>query len=514
MAASSLDVVAGRGSAVLPVLGDPVPEPVNWPFEVDAAATGSLAPVPLAEQRVAVLWATTSFTLTTADQGFAVLELRMKFEDGVRAWLNGALVVSEALATSSSTVGLADRPHGPEWQTFYVPVGPHTLQLGPNTLAIEVHPSGRRLAPNLAVEVVARRDVGILRGPRIAALGETAATIVVDTDPNVRAELAWNVVGSAVVTKVASPAGSHHVFALAKLPARAQIEYRVVAGGSITPARRFHTMPSAGDVVRIGVYGDVRGGHAVHRKIVEQMLGEGLDLVAVTGDMVLRGTDEADWQKFYAVTSDLVAQVPYLPAVGNHDLGWNATDDPARATDRLALPPGPAGRPVGNYWYAVDVAGVHLVFLDSNAYEVLDQEAWLERDLAAARKAKTRAIFVFTHDGPYSRGLHRGNALARARYVPILVKWKVDMLFSGHDHMYQRGELGGLKYMVSGGGGAPLYAQTCGVSGKKACVEDGSAVVLKEHHYATVVVEKGGAIEVCPRKPDGTRLEKCVRWKP
>jgi len=62
------------------------------------------------------------------------------------------------------------------------------------------------------------------------------------------------------------------------------------------------------------------------------MLREGLDVVAVTGDMVLHGADDADWQRFFAVTRELLATVPYYPAVGNHDVGWGGARDNADLT--------------------------------------------------------------------------------------------------------------------------------------------------------------------------------------
>jgi 3',5'-cyclic AMP phosphodiesterase CpdA len=264
-------------------------------------------------------------------------------------------------------------------------------------------------------------------------------------------------------------------------------------------------------VVRIGVYGDVRGGHDVHRRLVESMLGEALDIVTVTGDMVLRGSDEADWQRFFAITREMLAQLRYIPAIGNHDLGWSRA-----APDVFALPAGPAGRPDHTYWFSLDVADIHLVFLDSNAYDRLEQERWLDADLAAARSRKARAIIAFTHDGPYSRGSHRGNSVARDRYVPILAKYHVDLLFAGHDHLYERGEHGGIRYIVSGGGGAGLYKLSCGVSGKPACPEDGMQKVLSAHHYIVLTIDRD-VLEMCPRKPDGKLLEKCRRyplWRP
>jgi len=254
----------------------------------------------------------------------------------------------------------------------------------------------------------------------------------------------------------------------------------------------------------------VRGGHTTHRRLVEHMLGEALDLVAVTGDMVLHGTDEADWQRFFAVTRELLAQVPYFPAVGNHDVGWGGAAE--NADDIFALPAGPISRPKNTFWYSLNVADVHLTFLDSNAYERADQETWLDADLAAARAAKARAIIVITHDGPFARGYHGGSAIMRERYVPILTKYKIDLLLSGHDHIYQRGEIKGLRYVVTGGGGASLYSIRCGVPGRPKCaVEDGMVTVAKEHHY--LVLNIGREIELCARRPDGALLERCTKFK-
>jgi acid phosphatase type 7 len=310
--------------------------------------------------------------------------------------------------------------------------------------------------------------------------------------------------------RITAPAGKLHRFVLDGLPANGDVFYRLSAGAARTQVYGFHTLPPAGAVIRIGVYGDVRGGHAVHRKLLEQMLREGLDLVAVTGDMVLRGSDEADWQRFFAVTRDLLASIPYYPAVGNHDLGWGGAHDDTQGI--FSLPPGPPGRPAGAFYYSRDVADVHLVFLDSNAYDRPEQETWLASDLAAARARKVRAIIAITHDGPYARGYHGGSTIARERYVPILLAHRVDLVLSGHDHIYQRGDAKGLRYVVSGGGGASLYGIRCGVRGRPKCkVDDGMQMVAKEHHY--VVLTIGRDLELCARKPDGTLLERCTKLR-
>ena len=93
--------------------------------------------------------------------------------------------------------------------------------------------------------------------------------------------------------------------------------------------------------------------------------------------------------------------------------------------------------------------------------------------------------------------------------MPILARHKVDLLVSGHDHLYQRGEVGGIRYVVSGGGGASLYPIRCGVTGRPKCViEDGMQAIAREHHYGVVTI--GRDLEFCARRPDGSLLEKCV----
>jgi 3',5'-cyclic AMP phosphodiesterase CpdA len=177
----------------------------------------------------------------------------------------------------------------------------------------------------------------------------------------------------------------------------------------------------------------------------------------------------------------------------------------------FALWPAPPSRPSWGHWYSFEVGGVHIVMLDSNAYRHAEQLEWLERDLAAARKRGVRAIFATTHDGPYSRGIHRGNRYAADKYAPVLARHGVAMVFSGHDHLYQRGEVDGLRYVVSGGGGAPLYPVRCGIKGKRRCrVDDGMQHAESAHHYVAVSVFAGHA-QLCPRRPDRQPLEPCVK---
>lgn len=465
-------------------------------------------------QRIAVLYATRRFTVGAEHASVRLLRLRVRYSDGLVAHINGREVARRNLAAEAGGMDLAERPHGPEWETFYIPVVPGLLVRGDNLLALEVRPASHRLAPALDLELAATTQARIVRGPVLQRVDATSAAILFETDLPAQAvvEHGPTPARGRVVASAGGELAVRHVAVLRDLPAGQPVHYRVVAGSDVAGDFVFHPAPAPGAVLRFVVYGDVRGGHDVHGRLVASMLDEAPALVLSTGDLVLRGTDEGDWQRFFEVTAPLLARVPYYPVAGNHDLG-QAGDERRRMNEIFLLWPGPADRPAWGHWYAFDVAGVHFVMLDSNAYEHAEQLAWLERDLEAARARGVRAIFAAVHDGPYSRGAHQGNAYAAERYVPVLARHGVTALFSGHEHLYQRGRAGGLHYMVSGGGGAPLYSVRCGVSGRPRCdAPDGMQHVASEHHYILVTVYRAH-VEACPRRVDGTALEPCVTYR-
>ena len=466
-----------------------------------------------AAERVAALYAQATFTVGDELARVRLLHMRLRYSDGVVAYVNGREVARRSVARESGPMALAVRAGGPEWESFYIPAA-GLLRRGQNRLAIEVRPSSTARTPSLDVELEARSGARIVRGPMVQWSGPTAAVISFDTDLPAGASVEYAVGRDASSRAVRSAGGAlavHHRVELRPLPADSAVRYRVVSGGDATPERVFHTAPAPGDVIRFAVYGDTRGGHAVHATIVESLLAEAPDFVVVTGDMVLRGSDEGDWQRFFQVAAELLARVPMYPAAGNHDMG--RTGDEQRDMAQIFGLPVARDRPQWGHWYSFDVAGLHFAMLDSNSYGSEEQLAWLRADLAAARRAGARAIFAAVHDGPYSRGTHGGNQTARERYAPILVDNGVVLLFSGHDHLYQRGEMGGLRYIVTGGGGAPLYPVRCGERGKPRCaVDDGAAFAVSEHHYVIATVQRD-YVQVCARRPDRTPLEKCVRYR-
>lgn len=88
-----------------------------------------------------------------------------------------------------------------------------------------------------------------------------------------------------------------------------------------------------------------------------------------------------------------------------------------------------------------------------------EQQQWLQADLQwASNNADIDHVFVFMHEGPYSSKEGRTGSQQIRELLPLFADHKVKIVFSGHDHYYEHGKTGnGLHYVITGGGGAPLY---------------------------------------------------------
>jgi predicted phosphodiesterase len=279
--------------------------------------------------------------------------------------------------------------------------------------------------------------------------------------------------------------------------------YRVEVGNQ-TWDGEFATAPPVGKDVPFSfvVVGDSRSGIESHRRVVERMTQEVPDFVLGTGDMVDEGSRQDQWQQFFDVENKWLRDNVYFPAVGNHDRqGRGRTADTYRAYFSVPENGGDTER-----YYAFSYANARFLVLDSNIYSfaLTDQTSWLERELIAARQDPSiRHIFAVMHHPPFSISLHGGAKDLRERWTPLFEKYQVSCVFSGHDHVYTRAEHEGVRYFVTGGGGAPLYPKR-----PRPGSLDVEAVQKFERvfHFLRVTVTSQ-RIEVTGIRVDGTTIE-------
>ena len=155
--------------------------------------------------------------------------------------------------------------------------------------------------------------------------------------------------------------------------------------------------------------------------------------------------------------------------------------------------------PNNELWYSFDSGPAHFVGLDSNIRNSfrLSQLFWLIKDLILNKKPYT---IVYFHHPPYSSGNHGSEKYLRWTWGFIFEFLNVDIVFNGHDHCYERGKVGSVNYVVTGGGGAPLY--DVGSSWWTVYSE-------KTFHYCLVTVNQT-ELSYEAKKPDGTIIDSFV----
>ncbi len=249
------------------------------------------------------------------------------------------------------------------------------------------------------------------------------------------------------------------------------------------------------------VYGDTRGrrdGEDLqyeHALVVESMLRtvgsleagpDPVRFVLQSGDAVVDGRDPAQWNVSFVELINRLTQeagVPYFLAPGNHDVTAAADlEAPGRrqglrnylsAVARLIPPDGATRRLDGYPTYAFGYGNTFVLALDSNIAEDPTQLAWAGGQLEGLDRERYVHVVAFFHHPVYSSGPHGGarveppTAAVRARWMPLFRKHGVDLVFTGHDHLFEHwieryrdgsGQQRRMDQIVSGGGGAPLYA--------------------------------------------------------
>jgi len=223
--------------------------------------------------------------------------------------------------------------------------------------------------------------------------------------------------------------------------------------------------------LRVGVFGDASFGDPATSDLVREMAGRDLDFVLHTGDVVAEiqensGPPQAYALKFYQTLAPLLHRMPVYTVIGNHDY-----DAAARWQESVfyyyAFPPfadplfGDPPQPGKHQFYALAAGEVQFLMLDTQV--IFGQEGrQAQQDWLAERLADPhfRASIPVFHVPPFFSGsVHPDDQLpVRQSWHHLFVSARVPLALSGHSHHYERLEVDGITYIVSGGGSSILYA--------------------------------------------------------
>ncbi|MGC2697603.1 MAG: metallophosphoesterase [Candidatus Angelobacter sp.] len=202
---------------------------------------------------------------------------------------------------------------------------------------------------------------------------------------------------------------------------------------------------------RFIVYGDTRTNHLIHQEIVQSVLDAKPDFILQTGDLVQFASLGSQWGRFDRITKPIRDKnIPYYPARGNHD---SAPYSRYTTEVRDKVDSG------NKLYYRFDRKALRFICLDTETAinEKSPQYHWLESELQQA-KLDGKIVVPFFHEAIFSAGKHAGeNRALRSVLHPLFIKYGVKVVFQGHDHLYYRTSRDSITYVVTGGGGAPLY---------------------------------------------------------
>jgi predicted phosphodiesterase len=238
------------------------------------------------------------------------------------------------------------------------------------------------------------------------------------------------------------------------------------------------------------VIGDFGTGDEVQRSVARRMCKwhgkHAFDTVITTGDNIYPdGDPDLFKSEFFRPYRCLHRKgVRFHATLGNHDI---ITDNGKHEIKHPRF--GMAGRD-----YVVRKGGVRFVLLDSNSIE----KRWLRRALRP--EEDDRWTIVAFHHPVYSPGTGHGSTPGFRPSLPRIFRKKgVDLVLTGHDHLYAvTRNLKGIRYVVTGGGGAGLYG----------CSEKSYSAKCKAAHHFLYVTAGPDRIDVAAIPPTGRPFDR------
>jgi len=196
--------------------------------------------------------------------------------------------------------------------------------------------------------------------------------------------------------------------------------------------------------VLFAVVGDMGSGDQPQYETAQQIVNARqtfpFDFVITTGDNLLGGSKPADFDKKFAVPYKPLtdAGVKFYVSLGNHD----------DTNERFYKP----FNMNGESYYTYKKGNVRFFVLNTN-YMDPKQSAWLETQLKDAGNGDWKICYF--HHPLYSSGKFHGPSLdVRKSLEPLFIKYGVDAVFSGHEHVYERVHpQNGIYYFTEGASG-------------------------------------------------------------
>ena len=544
---------------------------------------------PLADDKYTTTYFRRIFNVTSSAT-YGSLDLSLICDDGAVVYLNGTEIYRNNMPTGSInhlTSANTGTTNENNWNNIALCSG--VLMAGqPNVIAVEIHqyrdPTTNKVTSSdisfnlkLKGNTTGSCPVVLTRKPYLQMISTNSVVVRWQTSVPTDSKVSYGAGLATVATNATS--STEHEVAISGLAVNTLYNYQI--GYSVPTTFNFPTDAQTffKTALPIGtttdftawVTGDFGTGNTGQLDVRNSYLNyannptplaKKADIWLWLGDNAYAdGTPNEYTATVFSIYPDIMKNTPIFSSVGNHDYA-NFGDSPGKPHplpyhdnhEYFKVFSMPTTAQLGGVasntkrYYSYDYGNVHFIVLDS--YGVVTDNTtnpmylWLQSDLMANTK---KWIVCYFHHAPYSMGTHNSDLRfsminMRQYFVPLLESYKVDLVLSGHSHVYERSYLikghdgiestlnSAMKINSTLGNVAPYYVKSivtghgtvyavCGNSGQGGVVSgidfpntvgtngyphDAMAVSDKDHYGSMILTFRNNEIEGKYLQSDGT----------
>lgn len=316
----------------------------------------------------------------------------------------------------------------------------------------------------------------IIKGPYLQNVTTNSIVVMWETNNNSLGTVEYWVKGSNDISsaKDKKEVKIHEI----KIPLESDTnyEYKVKVGSVESEVHGFVSAPQKEKEFYFAAYGDTRSHPKIAKVIGDLIWKQKPAFVIHTGDFNRDGVRYRLWDKeFFSPEKNMLADTPLFPVFGNHER------DGKLYYDFFSTPTNSGNED----WYSFDYSNVHFTILNTekDCIKGSEQLKWFEKELS---EAKQFWKIVVIHRPIFSSCVNsQGRELTELRDIllPLIEKYKVDIVINGHAHQYERSKKDGICYITTAGGGAPLYEMDTKNNPY-------SVVAKMVHHYCIVSIKE------------------------
>lgn len=260
-------------------------------------------------------------------------------------------------------------------------------------------------------------------------------------DPNVNEKPAF--LAELVIPELINDSVTKHFsITLEHLKPNTAYLYRVgsKSAGKWSPYYKFVTAPVFGAPFSFICIGDIQTDYSSFWQMLTtvEKHHSNFNFFLFTGDMVDDGENRNQWDLMLNTTDKLFTAKPMVTVMGNHDAHYINDETQTLIFDEYfhQLHNGPWDLPI-HHAYSFPYSNAYFIVLNTNDETDL-QTTWLRAQLDYAKRNSCQWLIVTFHHPVYPLHTKRTYSDLQEQWVPLFDEYGVDLVLTGHDHVYMR----------------------------------------------------------------------------